>query len=292
MENLIIGGITNYDYGMIKPWVESICEVSPTSHKVMCVGQISEETRDKLIEKGFELFEMPKANVPVHVLRFLAIYEYLRTTDRKINYVVTTDVRDVYFQRDPFEYLENNLKTHSLIASSESIRYKDEEWGNENLYQAYGQYVHNLFKNNEIYNVGVLAGKMEYIKDLVFNIFTNGINRPIPIVDQAVYNVLIQTQPYRGVVDFSPQRSGWAVQLGTTGDQSKIDRFRPHLTEPEPILDYENGLVKTCDGQPFYIVHQYDRVREWKKFYEEKYGVKIKSQYTPDDEVIVINTGV
>ena len=30
--------------------------------------------------------------------------------------------------------------------------------------------------------------------------------------------------------------------------------------------------------------------RAWKKFYEEKYDVKIISQYTPDEDVITIRT--
>ena len=147
--------------------------------------------------------------------------------------------------------------------------YKDESWGNENLMQAYGPYVHNLFKNNKIYNVGTIGGTSEYVKDLVFNIFTNATNRPIPIVDLAVYNVLLQTQPYKNVTLFADQRDGWACQAGTTVDPSKIQSFRPFLTEKEPI--FEDGLVKTSERVPFSIVHQYDRVPEWKKFIHEKY---------------------
>jgi hypothetical protein len=61
--------------------------------------------------------------------------------------------------------------------------------------------------------------------------------------------------------------------------------------EERPV--FENGRVKVRKtGLEFYIVHQYDRVKEWKKYYEEKYGIKINSQYTPDEDVIVINTGV
>ena len=108
-----------------------------------------------------------------------------------------------------------------------------------------------------------LGGKAEYIKDLVFQIFFNGINRPIPIVDQAVYNVLLQTQPYKGVTFFANQLHGWACQAGTTVDPSKIEGFRPNLTEAEPV--WKDGKVYTADGNLFSIVHQYDRVPEWKK---------------------------
>ena len=281
MQNLIIGGFTNYDYNQLKPWVESICEVMPDAHRVMCVGNASDETKRILANKGFELVDMPKANIPVHVLRFFSIYEYLRLNWKKFNLVITTDVKDVYFQEDPFKWLDyHNIGVkdmHQLVAGSEGMLYKDEPWGNDNLMHCYGEHVHNIFKYNEIYNVGTLGGSAEYIKDLVFNIFTNATNRPIPIVDQAVYNVLIQTQPYKDVVLFTPQYAGWAVQAGTTVDPSKIDMFRPFLTEAEPI--FEDGIVKTSNGKPFCIVHQYDRVPEWKKFVMDKYKQEDPSSF-------------
>lgn len=273
MRNLIIGGCTNYGINELKPWVMSINEHMPKADKVMCVGNATKETRDWLIVNGFQLVDMPKINIPVHVLRFLSIYEYLREHWQDYDYVITTDVKDVYFQSDAFKFLDyHNIgvrNMNQLVAGSESIRYKDEAWGNDNLMQCYGHYVHNLFKDNVIYNVGTLGGSAEYIKDLVFNIFTNAVNRPIPIVDQAVFNVLINTQPYKDVTLFAPQSMGWAVQAGTTVDPSKIDGFRPNLVESEP--QFKDGIVYSSTNVPFCIVHQYDRVPEWKKFVQQKY---------------------
>jgi hypothetical protein len=279
-KDLIIGACTGYDINQLKPWVESINEVCDDSvHKVMIVGVASDETKQWLHDSGFEMIVMPEAKIPVHVLRFLSIYEYLRENWQKYRYVVTTDVKDIFFQWSPFYWLEKNLKDKKLVAGSESIRYKDEPWGDENLKQTYGQYIYNIFKDNIIYNVGTLGGESEYIKDLVFNIFTNAINRPIPIVDQAVYNVLINTQPFKDVTLFADQKDGWALQAGTTADPSKIESFRPNLTEDEPQFD--NGCMWTSDREMFCIVHQYDRVPEWKDYIYKKYK---------QDDTIVIKT--
>lgn len=274
-KNLIIGGCTNYGINELKPWVLSINEHMPNAKKVMCVGNASTETRQWLIDHDFELVDMPQSlNIPVHVLRFMSIFDYLKDTWQDYEYVITTDVKDVYFQSDAFKWLDyHNIGIRDMkqiVAGSECLKYKDESWGDENLMQAYGPYVYSLFKDNEIYNVGVLGGSAEYIKDLVFNIFTNGINRPIPIVDQAVFNVLINTQPYKDVVMKTPQFLGWACQAGTVADPTKMDTFRPNLLEDEP--SFKDGIVYTSDGKPFSIVHQYDRVPEWKKFVQEKYG--------------------
>lgn len=279
-KNLIIGGVQNYGINQLKPWVLSINKVcDDTVDKVICINNISEETQFWLTEQGFQLIEMPNAQIPVHVLRFLSIYEFLRENHNQYKYVLTTDVKDVYFQNNPFTHMDelfvgNNKK---LIAGSEGIRYKDEPWGNTNLMQTYGAYIHNLFKDNEIYNVGTLAGYSEYVKDLVFNIFVNAVNRPIPIVDQAVYNVLLNTQPYKDATLCLKQNSGWAMQAGTTVDPSKIEEFRPFLTEDEPI--FEDGVIKTKEGKEFTIVHQYDRVPEWKKVVMKKYGQEDESEY-------------
>lgn len=278
-KDLIIGGCTNYGINQLKPWVLSINEVTKHENvdKVMCVGVASQETRDWLIDQGFTLVDMPPINLPVHVLRFVAIYDYLKNNYLKYRFVVTTDVKDVFFQYSPFQWLVNNLGSSKLVAGSESMRYKDEPWGNENLMQTYGPYIYDLFKDNKIYNVGTIGGDAEYVKDLVFNIFTNAINRPIPIVDQAVYNVLINTQPYFDVVKFADQDDAWACQAGTTVDPSKIEQFRPFLTEGEPQFD--NEVVWTSKRDMFCIVHQYDRVPEWKEFVRVKYGQEDESQY-------------
>jgi hypothetical protein len=66
------------------------------------------------------------------------------------------------------------------------------------------------------------------------------------------------------------QSTGWACQAGTVADPTKIDSFRPNLLEPEPV--FKDGIVQTYKGEPFCIVHQYDRVPEWKKFIKEKYN--------------------
>jgi hypothetical protein len=277
-KNLIIGAFTNYNYNQLKPWVESIDSCGFKGDKVMVIGQSSVETRAELIKRGFTLVDMQPINLPIHVARFMYIYDYLSQNKDKYDIVVTTDVKDVYFQKDPCEWVLGALGNKHLIAASESIRYKDESWGDDNLMQCYGPYVHNIFKDNKIYNVGTIGGEVEYVADMCFNIFTNAVNRPIPIVDQAVYNVLINTHPFKDAIHFADHEEGWAIQLGTTGDPSKMDTFRPHLTEPEPILDYEKGVITTTSGKQHCIVHQYDRIPLWRELVMKKFG-----QENPDN---------
>jgi len=270
-KNLIIGGFTNYGIDQLKPWVISAKEVAGDNDVVLVYGNATDETLDWLVEQNVVIVPMLQAqNIPIHVLRFLSIYEYLDKHWQHYDYVVTTDVKDVYFQADPFKFLVDR----KLVVASEGLKYKDEPWGNENLFQAYGPYVYEKFKDNEIFNVGTFGGKSEYVKDMVFHIFTNGINRPIPICDQAVFNVLLNTQPFK---DIATKTIQWAAELGTIMDPSKIEQFKPNLLCDEPI--WEDGKLKYSDGLVFPIVHQYDRVPVLKKFVQEKYGQNDPSEY-------------
>jgi hypothetical protein len=270
-KNLIIGGFTNYGINQLKPWVISAKEVAGDNDVVLVYGNATDETLDWLVEQNVVIVPMLQSqNIPIHVLRFLSIYEYLNKHWQFYDYVVTTDVKDVYFQADPFKFLVDR----KLVIASEGLKYKDEPWGNENLFQAYGPYVYEKFKDNEIFNVGTFGGKSEYVKDMVFHIFTNGINRPIPICDQAVFNVLLNTQPFK---DIATKTIQWAAELGTIMDPSKIEQFKPNLLCDEPI--WEDGKLKYSDGLVFPIVHQYDRVPVLKKFVQEKYGQNDPSEY-------------
>ena len=270
-KNLIIGGFTNYGIDQLKPWVISAKEVAGNNDVVLVYGNATDETLDWLVEQNVVIVPMLQSqNIPIHVLRFLSIYEYLDKHWQFYDYVVTTDVKDVYFQADPFKFLVDR----KLVIASEGLKYKDEPWGNENLFQAYGPYVYEKFKDNEIFNVGTFGGKSEYVKDMVFHIFTNGINRPITICDQAVFNVLLNTQPFK---DIATKTIQWAAELGTIMDPSKIARFRPNLLFAEPV--WKEGLLKDVNGHIFPIVHQYDRVPVLKKFVQEKYGQNDPSEY-------------
>ena len=278
MKDLIIGTSTNYDWSKLKYWVNSINKSGFEGDKVLVLLNCDKDTIKKVHDAGFMVVGARQDNdgnliyqssIPVHVERFLHMHNFLQKRDYR--YVITTDVKDVIFQRNPIDYIQKTLNDEKILMfASESMNYKDEPWGNQNLFETYGNYIYDHWKNNEIYNVGVLAGSGDAMKDLFISIFAAAIGRPIPICDQSTFNFMISTAPYRQASVYLKSEDAWAAQLGTTADPSKIDQFKPHLLEPSPKM--ENNEVTTSTGIPFTIVHQYDRVPEWKKIIEEKYN--------------------
>jgi hypothetical protein len=245
----------------------------------MVAFNISFDTIEKLVLAGFEVILPGKkdeenrryvyqSSLPVHVERFIHIYNHLLKNEYR--YVITTDVKDVVFQKNPITFLEENLDDKNLMFASESMYYKDEPWGNQNLIETFGPFFHDIFKENVIFNVGVLAGRSICMRDLAANIFVMSINRPIPIVDQSTFNFMIAQHPYITTSKYMTSESGWAAQLGTTVDPSKKAQFGPLLLERIPFN--LNGNVVTSKEKVFTIVHQYDRIPEWRKIIEKKYS--------------------
>jgi hypothetical protein len=105
---------------------------------------------------------------------------------------------------------------------------------------------------------------------LCMNIFSSCLNKPIAICDQSTFNFLISQEPYKSTCRYTKSEDGWACQLGTTADPSKIDQFRPFLLEPSPHMEIDK--VVTSQNKEYVIVHQYDRVPAWRKIIEAKYG--------------------
>lgn len=162
-------------------------------------------------------------------------------------------MRDVVFQSNPFEWLSQNLCNKKLVSGSECILYKDEPWGRENMQQAYESYpsmYNDVMSGKDIQNVGLVAGHAEYMMGLCESIYYTGINRPIPIVDQAVYNVLLNQRVYKDITLFVGANDGWTFHAGTMCSQG------PHIID--------NDLWTPDTSKKYVVVHQYDRVNEFR----------------------------
>ena len=293
-KDLIIGCASNYSWDQMKYWVNSIQKSGFTGDIAIVGTNITKDTIHKLSEKGvlLSLYGNQQedgsikshSNGAPHVERFFYIYNYLNTVSEKYINVITTDVRDVIFQTDPSAWLELNLFSHFLVSSEEGIRYKDEPWGNQNLLDTFGPFFHNILKEAPIKNVGVLAGDLDYVRSLLLLLFQLSINRPIPIVDQAVYNFITTLNPFNHDTLITNNSDGWAVQLGTTkeavragnGDlgqvyKNKMGEYEKLYYDDQPLFTTE-GEVMNMNNDKFCIVHQWDRVPFLKTLIENKYG--------------------
>jgi hypothetical protein len=283
MKDIVVGCITGYTFDKIKPWVNSLDRCGFDGVKAMICYNVDYETVEELVKRNYTVLAFGKndklkrfeykENFSIVVERFLHLWYLLKKFEGQYRYIVSTDVKDVVFQTNPSEWLEKNMNDAQINVACESIRYKDEDWGNHNLFKAFGPLVHDHNQNNLIYNAGTVSGKFDTMLDFFLNVymmcngtshFTEGGGGP----DQAAVNILLNMKPYRDITRFTASEEGWAAQLGTTGPHI-VGKYADKLVEKTPIL--VDNVVCTSDGTPFVMVHQYDRVPEWKEIIEKKY---------------------
>jgi hypothetical protein len=284
MKDVVVGAITGYDFDKIRPWVNSLDRSGFDGLKVMLCYNISYDVAEELTKRGYSVFALRKNdemrrfeyrdNFSIVVERFIHIWHFLKSFKGQYRNIVCTDVKDVVFQTNPSEWFDKNLGDKKICVGTESIRYRDEDWGRNNLQKSFGNLLYEELKDNLIYNAGTISGEFDTMIDFFLNIYMlcNGTKHSIEGgggPDQAALNILLNTKTYKDITKFNMSEDGYAAQLGTTGPQV-LSRFGQYLVEKTPIMVGDN--VCTSDGTPFCLIHQYDRVPEWKKIIEEKYA--------------------
>jgi hypothetical protein len=288
MKDVVIGAITNYNFEHVRPWVNSLDRSGFNGLKILVCYNIDFDTAEELSKRNYTVFAFQKdeenrklvynkENFNICLERFAHIPYFLNRLSNKeeYRYIIATDVKDVVFQKNPSDWLEKNLGDKEINVSCESLRYRDEPWGKQNMYLSFGPLIHEQMQDKLIYNAGVLSGKFQTMIDLFTNIFLSCGGCPANVPggggpDQAGLNVLLNLKPYKDITKFNMSEDGWAAQLGTTVDPKKYESFKEFLVEPSPQLIGDS--VCTSKGEEFVIVHQYDRVPEWKDIIEKKYA--------------------
>lgn len=285
MQDLVISAISGYNFEKIKHWVNSLEQTGYDGRKAMIVHNVTDDTIRKLQNRGFEiLLTSDKRNANDDGYHFADNFGYQVPHTRHyfhwlflknmkdIRYVISTDV-DVVFQSNPSEWLEKNIGDKKLNYGCEGLKYKDESWGNQNMMECFGPVIHNYMKDTPIYNAGSMAGEHKTFVDYSLAVWLSIANSQHPTPDQAGVNLMLSLEPYKSITRFNDHDTNWACQCGTTVDPNKIDGFRPNLLSPEPYFDGE--FVYNSKGEKYVLVHQYNRVPEWKARIESKYENRI-----------------
>lgn len=295
--DVVVGCISEYDYHKIEPWIVSLEKSGFSGDKIMICYNIRKEVVDHLTRKGWQVYGHGTdklgnyvSNVPPYrivVERFSSLYQLSRALNwkEKYRFIITTDVKDVIFQKNVSEFLEANYAKDGkkINVGSECIRFRDEPWGDENMKNSY-PIAYEKMKNETIYNCGTISGNADVMEDLFLNIYLLSLGSQVHNPDQAAINILLSMSPWKDVTRFNTMQSGYAVQLGTVNDPNKIEQFRSKLTEKKlPTMTLE-GLVlleRNDDQQADLlgeitpcIVHQYDRNPHWKHVIENRYREK------------------
>lgn len=292
--DMVVGAVTGYNFSQIAAWANSLDMCGFNGIKALVIYNMDAVSVKELVDRGYTIlgFEQdkdsgnltyPKPNFSIVVERFLHYYLFLDSKQNinNIRYIVSTDVKDVIFQRNPSLFFDSceeveSEQACSIIASSEELEYQHEDWAVQNMTNSFGKIFYDKHKTNTIYNCGVVAGKFKPFLGMCKTLYLMSAGAPQFVPggggpDQAALNLLLDTPAYRNMTLHTNHDHAWAAQLGTTMDPQKIVKYRPLLKTPPPQIDYDNGLVVNVSGEPYTIVHQWDRVPEVRSIVERKY---------------------
>jgi hypothetical protein len=270
--SLVIGFFQNYNFDKLKPWINSLNSCGFKGDKVLIGADISDDLVNKINNSGVKCFRVTNLHRKPNIQRFKHIENFLNYFGSNYEYVITTDVADVIFQKNPEEWIKNNIKDKKIIASGEAIKFKHEWWNRMALERIYNMDIVEEFDDYEALNCGVLAGKVDSILSISKEIYDSTINldHKFDIPDQPAYNFIIRKDLSKDTL-FTSLDDGWSTNLNVIKSDLVTPNIKEHLLNKEPFIDSDN-IIRNSKNEIIYIIHQYNRSQELNKIILEKYG--------------------
>jgi hypothetical protein len=180
-----------------------------------------------------------------NVLRWSLYRRYLSERRVELDRVLMVDLRDVCFQRDPFEGVDRDLLR--IHAEEGDITVGQSDWNTLAMRRAFGEKGVARWGDLRVSCSGVLAGGIEpvltYLKAFARLLPESAM--PDHGTDQAIHTRLVHGDLVP-LVRWQGNRQGDAVQLAGVHDLPSVPRAA-------------EGRLLNDSGVPFAIIHQFDR---------------------------------
>lgn len=272
----VMGVVKGYGWPELRNYAISLARCGFRGHKILFYEDLAPQALEKLTSLGFILipFETPgdirAANCspddPIAWTKFLRyrhkpVIDFLRSRPNVYRYVVLVDVRDLIFQNNPSDWLEENMYfPFRLIGAGEGSKIKHQPHNNEWIkYVSPSDY--NWLCEEEIVCAGTLAGDQEIMLEALA--ILDSVANAIPDLragEQGVLNYIVRKAPLKAIFRIPRMSEGWAA----TGFPSKRWVYGAYTTDESPIYSEDMVVLAPQAREPFVIVHQYDREIVWR----------------------------
>ncbi len=259
--NIVLGLVSAYPLYFIKPFFTSLKKTGFDGETVIFVNEVSLEVTSYFKAHGIIFFEYElewpylkderlKPFVRVcdrelspNSMRYLLYEAYLKSNDEHIDRILIADVRDVYFQQDPFkfDYSPGISVFLEHVETTIGKQFHNSNW----IREAFGNKVLDNLQDKPIscsgVTIGDYPGMILYFEKMLGLICTK---KNIPGLDQGIHNYLLHTGQIENATVFHDDE----------GPVSTISFFKPKKS-----IRIRNGIVIGSKGQTVNIVHQFDR---------------------------------
>ena len=195
------------------------------------------------------------------IYSFKLYSDFLRDMRGKYDMVLTSDIRDVIFQRDFFSLCDAS-KPFLGLALEDAVISGDPQWNAQWIIDDYGNDIYQEVKDDRIKCMGTVWGTYDeftsFIEELTHELETRA-SYGRTINDQGSANVILHyNKKFHDILKASDNADGYVMTIG--------------LTNPQNIHTDSSGNILNGKGEIAAVVHQYDRKPELVKLVHKKYG--------------------
>lgn len=280
MKNLILTSGSGYKFYHLQPFLDTLVSTGYQDEVVFFVSDTDDTTLLKLkkypinvIQFTYDYPYLPNnPNVAEHIpapldfvphpktIRYILYLAYLKAHENQFENIMVTDVRDVIFQKDPFDFQIGN-KIYGYLEDDRQM-IKDNYFNANWIKEAFGSKAFGDIGNKPIVCSGITIGNyllmVDYLEKLTHYIIN--VVKDKGCKDQGIHNYLIHTNQVKQV-ELIPDDEGPVSTISSYKDVTDV------------LLD-KTKQVRSKQGQLVNVVHQYDRHWQllWK--YNKRYYVK------------------
>lgn len=266
-KNYLIGAISsNYSVDDIKNWVLSATKLDGVQVVILCYNFNGSESILKFLNdnnvmllkpgndylgRDKDIFESNTGNVNlnnsfelIHNIRFLHMWQFIQNLNDDV-LVMVTDVKDIVFNRNPFD--ETEIKPNTVYYKNEIIKYSDDQWNIDHIMLNCGIMGNDLL-DKKVNNVGCWLSDVKTAKYICKMIYLYSVGKP-RVADQTAFNFLIYND--------------------NSFDKVDLDSLAIHLH----VIINNKTKIKLADINldEYCVIHQYDRDPKLKSIYDNKY---------------------
>ena len=164
-KNLIIVAIIKYDWSTMEFFFKSFNQSGFTNCDfVVFYDKMNEYTINKIKSLGIVVYSIKEKykqsfnKIPLINYRLKIYYDYLNENKDKYNLVLTSDVRDAFFQLDVFQFYKKNESFLGIaLEDGDLTNYFNKKW----IVEAYGERLHRSIQHERIVCIGTLWGTLD-----------------------------------------------------------------------------------------------------------------------------------
>lgn len=246
-KNLIIGAVKNYKWKIVAPFIKSYAMSNiKNCDCILFISNISKYTINKIKSSGIIVYNIPEKykNKSIINYRWKLYEDFLISNSYKYNLVMAVDVRDLFFQKDPFQHYMGKKSFLGVALEDGTLSQGiNRIW----LIKAYGKDLHRTIQNKRIICVGTIWGTIDKFiefSNILWKLLDSEWSLKHKVIEQAVANFIIyHDKMFNDCLVKSENIDGPIMTIGRT---KKKDIY----------LDLNDNILNK-KGEVAAVIHQY-----------------------------------